>query len=363
MSSRRRKAPPNTFWRGALLWGRTKIKGRDIKWSLRTDDPDIARLRVKAERDRQVAGAYYGDDRKRFDEVLAAWAERHIAHHVAANTAKRYAGSLGQLGPFLEDLFLDEIDKAKVIEIVNGRRAAGASTATIRRDLTALSSVIEYAIDQDWREEDDNPALSRLKRLKERRDPIVLPEPAHIEAVISRAPGMLAAMARAAWLTGCRLDELASAERIKLDHSRRQLTVRGKGNKVRVIDLEYAGCYEILRALPARRGCRWLFWHDDGEPYRNVSSRFAFIVAAERKAAKQARREFRPFRFHDLRHRHAVDWLRSGRSIYDLQQRLGHESVKTTEIYLKFLTPEEQRTVMFSGEQSGERVQRSDGTK
>jgi integrase/recombinase XerD len=35
--------------------------------------------------------------------------------------------------------------------------------------------------------------------------------------------------------------------------------------------------------------------------------------------------------------------LRSGRSLYDLQKRLGHTSIKTTEVYLAFLTPEEER--------------------
>jgi integrase/recombinase XerD len=53
-------------------------------------------------------------------------------------------------------------------------------------------------------------------------------------------------------------------------------------------------------------------------------------------------------RFHDMRHRHAVDWLKKGKSIYDLQQRLGHTSVKTTEIYLAYLTPVEKRAVMFT---------------
>jgi integrase/recombinase XerD len=30
---------------------------------------------------------------------------------------------------------------------------------------------------------------------------------------------------------------------------------------------------------------------------------------------------FRPFRFHDLRHYRAVEFLKSGRDIYDLQKR------------------------------------------
>ena len=53
-------------------------------------------------------------------------------------------------------------------------------------------------------------------------------------------------------------------------------------------------------------------------------------------------------RFHDLRHLHGVAWLKSGRSIYALQQRLGHTSVKTTEGYLRagYLTHEEQQRAM-----------------
>jgi site-specific recombinase XerD len=271
--SKRRKAPKNTFWRAAVLWGRIKVKGRDIKWSLRTNDPNVAAVRVQAERERQIAAAYYGDDRKSCQDVMQAWAEHHIPHHVSPNTVKRYLVSLGQLQPPLEGRYIDEIDKAVVTAIVDRRRAAGASTATIRRDLTALSSVLGYAADREWRS-DDNPALARLRKLKE------------------------------------------------------------------------------------RRACPHLFWHHDGEPYRNVASRFAAIMKAAARQALKDRRDFRPFRFHDLRHLHAVEWLKSGRSIYDLQQRLGHESIKTTELYLKFLTPAEVRIVKYVGPQKGEYVQR-----
>ena len=72
-------------------------------------------------------------------------------------------------------------------------------------------------------------------------------------------------------LTGCRLEELVTAPRAKLDHTRRQLTARRKRNKPRVIELDFGGAYELLRKLPVRRGCRWLFWHGDAEPYRNLS--------------------------------------------------------------------------------------------
>jgi integrase/recombinase XerD len=351
----KRKAPKGTFWRGNTLWGRTQIKGGDIKWSLRTDDPAIAKRRLQEGQRRTIAELYYGDHRRTFVEVVEAWGKQ-IGRQVSAKTQQRYLVSFGQLQPFLDGLYLDEIDGALVANIIR-ERSGKVTNATIRRDLGALSSVIGFAIDQEWRE--DNPVLPKMARLKERRDPIVLPEVEDIHRVIALAPGMFATMIHAAWKTGCREDELAKAKRSQIDHDRKQLTVRGKGNKVRVVDLEGWG-YELFEAMPVAVGQAYLFWHHQGQPYRNVASRFCAIMDRAAKQAQNQEQSFRPFRFHDLRHRHAVDWLKSGRSIYDLQQRLGHSSVKTTEIYLAYLTPEEKRAAMFGQEQSQERVKRFD---
>jgi integrase/recombinase XerD len=127
----------------------------------------------------------------------------------------------------------------------------------------------------------------------------------------------------------------------------------------------------VLRAVPARLGCKWLFWHHDGQPFRSVKERFYELVQAvhARAIAEEAKRaeaagedpgepDFRPFTFHHLRHRFAVDYLKGGGSIYDLQQHLGHSSVKTTEIYLAFLTPEEQRQAKQGAAERHARLQR-----
>lgn len=361
-----RKPPiPNTFWRGPrggeTLWARIELKGKPIRWSLRIQwplragDVETARARIEARRTQLVAAAHYGDARRTYMDVFIEWGEKHIMHAVGPNTARRYAVSLRQLEPFLRDCFLDELDKKKMIEIVDGRRGTGAATATIRRDLTALASVLDYAIDRDWLATDHNVALARLKRLEEKRDPIMLPDEADIARVIKAAAPSLRPLIQAALATGCRISELVTAQRSRLDHTHKQLTVVGKGNKLRVIDLDVYGGYEVLRALPVRLNCKWLFWHHDGLPYRAASKHFHELVKqvaadarkdadAKAKAAgiKPGDSDFRPFPFHNLRHLHAVRWLRDGRSIYDLQQRLGHTSVQTTEIYLKYLPREQQ---------------------
>jgi len=152
-------------------------------------------------------------------------------------------------------------------------------------------------------------------------------------------------MVRVAVATGAREDELLKAQRDHINHDKGQLTVIGKRNKRRVIDLDPFGGYHLVAALPAHAYRPFLFWHSDGENYKNFSSQFSAIVSRTAAWAKKRGIEFRQFRFHDLRHLHAVRWLKDRRSIYDLQKRLGHTSIKTTEMYCEFLTAEEELQV------------------
>jgi integrase/recombinase XerD len=303
-------------------------------------------------------------------------------NQISPKTLNRYLTSLGVLQPHLDGLYIDELDKELISAVVASRRDVAvvpkgrkhpvtASLATIKRDLTALSSVCGFFVDEGWMP--TNPVMDWLKpggrrksRLQERRDPIVLPDHAHVRMVIDRAPGLLGAMIQAALKTGARLDELVKADRRHFDRDRKQFTVIGKRNKLRVIDLVDSGedfGFEVINALPASIETKALFWHrrtagerskrgqQPAERYRYLNfDRLAESVAEQ---AQKQDQDFRPFRFHDLRHLHAVDWLKSGRSIYVLQQRLGHTSVKTTEIYLTYLTPEEAQIAMLGRVQSG----------
>jgi integrase/recombinase XerD len=69
---------------------------------------------------------------------------------------------------------------------------------------------------------------------------------------------------------------------------------------------------------------------------------------------------------HDLRHRFAIAWLKAGGDIYRLSRHLGHASVKTTEIYLRWLTDEELDAVMGSAQKPAQKpdpAQRKSATK
>jgi integrase/recombinase XerD len=330
-------APQGCFWKGGTLWGRIKVGGIEHRWSLRTRDADAAVRRRQARKEELTAAHHFGERRTTYKECFVAWAAE-VVQNVGAQTAQRYAVSLKQLEPWLGDLHVDQIDRKVVNDLVAGRRLDEVSTATIKRDLTALSSLLQFAEDQEWRE--GNPALERSRRLKERRDPIVLPTHEDVERVIERVPGLLKQVVRAAWLTGARQNELVEATHRHVDLARGQWSIVGKGRKLRTLDLS-EGAKALFAELPRYPKSPHLFWHGAGEPYRNLSSRFSELVAQVDEVARKSGTPFRPFRFHDLRHLYAVDYLKAGGNIYALKLLMGHSNLATTELYLDYLTPEE----------------------
>lgn len=256
MSKRRsRSLPKGCFWRGDVIWFRATVKGRQHRESLRTGNVADAERKAARIRTRLIAQAFGGEYQHSYEEVFAAWAE-HMAGQIAPTTAKRYAVSFGQMEAILRPLMIDDIDDEVVAQIVKVRRRAGAATATIRRDLTALSSLLDFAIEEKWRQ--GNPALDRMRRMSERRDPIVLPADQDIARVVARAPGSFSALIAFALATGCRQEEIASMQWRQVTGS--ELSIVGKGSKRRTLHLS-SDAQAILASVPPRLRCPWVFWH------------------------------------------------------------------------------------------------------
>lgn len=335
------KPDKNLIRRGDTYYIRTYIKGQLIQRSLRTSDVKVARRQRDKMLKEASDWAWRGDRTVTWLDAVAEWID-HEGKHLPANTSKRYFMSLKQVEPVFATLNIGAINGKIIGDFAKARRKQGVSPATIRRDLTAISKVLDYAISENWR--DDNPTLARRRLIKERRDPITLPDTNDVEAVISASSPAFGALIRAAWLTGCRQNELVTARWRDYDAVRKTLRVVGKGNKQRVISLrpipskDATGFFE---ALPRTFGSDLIFARSDGKPFAQASSDFTHVRrSVVEKMAKNGIR-FDRFRFHDLRHLFAVEALKAGMSIYDLQQHMGHSSVKVTEIYLAHLTVEE----------------------
>ncbi len=146
------------------------------------------------------------------------------------------------------------------------------------------------------------------------------------------------AMLETLFSTGLRVSELVSLERSQVHAKKEEISVRGKGSKIRVVFLSQQARYWIQEYLGLRRdNAPQLFLRhdragsaavvDDGKPLTPRS--------VERLIARYARlagitKHVTP---HTMRHSYATDLLMNGADLRSVQALLGHASITTTQIY------------------------------
>jgi site-specific recombinase XerD len=138
--------------------------------------------------------------------------------------------------------------------------------------------------------------------------------------------------------TGLRVSELVSLNRDQVDLERKEFGVKGKGNKIRVVFLSDTAAQWIERYLQARKDhFKPLFIRYSGraDSQRNGEKMRLTARSVERIVSKYAKRSGLPIEVtpHTLRHSFATDLLISGADIRAVQEMLGHESIRTTQVY------------------------------
>lgn len=333
--------PTNLYRRNGIWWARFQIDRREVRRSLRTRDGKEAKRRLKALLKKAQQARWSDEERYSYKEAIVKWTDEYLPHSVKPKTAKRYLVSAHQFESELVDLWVDEITKKTVADIVSKRRAAGATNATIRRDLTALSSIMKCCVSWGWIEENPVAAYDRSV-IREHRPPVVPPSQADVDRLVRGLPGNLAHMVEFIDRTGVRLDEAAGMETWQVDMTAREILLpHTKTDCPRVIPLSdplVAAAVGTITGTPRKLRCPWVFWHDEGKRYRRASNQIAVTVKRlMRPETPTHDRISRRFSAHDLRHKFGIDYLRAGGSIYALQKIMGHSSIQTTEMYVAYL--------------------------
>ncbi|BAK66836.1 putative integrase [Sphingobium sp. SYK-6] len=353
--------PKGLYTRNGIYWARFKIKGVEYRESLRTRSEAKAERNLKALKEKIAAQVYFGEGGPTaWPDAVISWSQKGPrALGIKLTTFNRYLVSFIQLRPWLDDKDVHQIDVKLLKKIVADRQKQGVSNATVRRDLTAISSVLAHCVDLDWLEENPAKMIDR-SRFKEDRTPIILPREESMALVFAIA-GRFMDMAEFSLETGMREEEVASLEHDRIDRKRMSATLEAtKNGEPREVPLS-ARALEILDRQPRHFKHSWCFWRANGERFQNIASQFYAKTGRVARKAAQEGKDFRRFRFHDLRHLFAVRYLRERRgSLYDLQHVLGHSSVQTTEGYLKHLKPDEKLAAMHGVAQNPAQVQRSE---
>lgn len=134
------------------------------------------------------------------------------------------------------------------------------------------------------------------------------------------------------YLTGMRRAELLSLKDADVDFSLKQIKVTGKRNKQRIIPMGTELMDAVREYVSERRASfavcsESLFVNDDGLPLtvgevtRIVKDNLAKVTTSKKRTP------------HVLRHSFATALLNADADLPSIQKLLGHESLKTTEVY------------------------------
>lgn len=161
--------------------------------------------------------------------------------------------------------------------------------------------------------------------------------------------------------TGLRLTELKSLNRTDLNFSTREISVRGKRGKIRVVFLSPRAIEHIQVYTEARLDhLSPLFIQHKGNVTQELPPGEKFrlsrisIYNLVKKYARQAGIMSNPSP-HTLRHSFATDLLRNGADLRSVQEMLGHKDVSTTQIYTHVTNPQLKKVHdQFHGQQHEE---------
>lgn len=196
---------------------------------------------------------------------------------------------------------------------------------TIKRRVAAIRSLFDYFKTQGYLE--SNPARFVQTPKKVKKLPNVISQGAIKDALVSNSTPlktkcMIALMVE----TGIRLQELLDLDTKDFIASTRSIRILGKGGKERTV---YYGDWSrklLNQYVGARRGR--LFDDEQREVRHEVYECLRRFTQA---------RQLSP---HAIRHTFASVMLQKGADIKSIQSLLGHESVKTTEIYAQVAGPQ-----------------------
>ena len=136
--------------------------------------------------------------------------------------------------------------------------------------------------------------------------------------------------------TGMRVSELANLKIDQINLKRDEFTVRGKGDKPRIVFLSKKAKETIKEYVGKRRDASpYIFFsHDRAKKNRKYSGpltpRSVQRIVEKYALTAGITKKITP---HTLRHTFATDLLLSGADIRSVQSMLGHESITTTQIY------------------------------
>jgi len=263
------------------------------------------------------------------------------------NTLAAYRRDLTSYCAWLDDRGHGVLDVRhdEIVEYVGVRRASGAATSSIARQLAAIRMLHRHLAVEGVRPDDPAADLEGV------RVPAGLPKPlteaqvvSLLEAVVGDGPihRRDRAMLELLYATGARISEVVGLSIGDLDLDARLVRLLGKGDKERIVPFGSSASSALeewfspagrARLVPDRFRTR-----DDAEAVflnsrgNRLTRQAAWLVVKNHGRRAGITDALSP---HVLRHSCATHLLDHGADLRVVQEMLGHASVSTTQVYTK----------------------------
>ena len=264
----------------------------------------------------------------------------------AQNTIAGYRRDLNQFFEFVTVRSVKDITKNDIAAFLQDLGEQKRSPKTMARKLSALKEYFKFLYSE--KEIRDNPSANILTPKQEKPLPKFLTED-EVKALIEAAGDSkdlrhkrMAVMLELMYACGLRVSELVSLPENCINYDKRQIFVRGKGSKERIVPvapsalnsvseyMEYRECF-----LKAGRRSIWLFPSKVSASGHITRDAFFKNIKEAAVLAGIMPSKVSP---HVLRHSFATHLLNHNADLRSLQKMLGHEDISTTEIYTHIIT-------------------------
>ncbi len=224
--------------------------------------------------------------------------------------------------------------------LTEGREGETLKKSTQNYHLIALRSFLKYLARQDI----SSLPSEQIELAKQSKRTVEFLEAEELNRLLQvakkKAIGVIGlrdfAILELLFATGMRVSELANLKIEQINLKRDEFTVRGKGDKPRIVFLSDSS-KEALKSYLSKRHDPSPFMfvsHDRAKAGRKnsgpITSRSIQRIVERDATEAGITKKITP---HTLRHTFATDLLLSGADIRSVQSMLGHESITTTQVY------------------------------
>lgn len=197
----------------------------------------------------------------------------------------------------------------------------------------------------NWANDEGLIESNEAARIKQPKLPQTAPKPLTLYEIESLRDACNNPMERSMfefmYATGCRVGELVKVNMNDIQWDRRLLKINGKGDKDRVVYFDLRCDIWLKKYLETRNDnqeplfvTERRYKANDGQPRRMSTDQIRWIL---KRIAKRAgiTKSIYP---HNLRHSFAMNMLENGAPMEAIQEFLGHDDVKYTEVYAQLTT-------------------------